>query len=238
MSTAFPSKKQIQKAGSVLRKYIRGEIPHQDPKVERAIKTINDFRAFHQEPLDQVVRQLQILFPHIPEKSSRLKRFQSIITKLQFQKTLSLDRMQDIAGCRIVTQSLEELYDVKRRIEANFNVKDQKDYITTPKSSGYRGVHIVVNYSYQENNFPVELQLRTNLMHQWAVLVEQIASRIEYDLKRGDGPEGILNALSEISIILSRQESSTALTTADEEKIQMLLHQITEFLQTKLTKGD
>jgi hypothetical protein len=70
---------------------------------------------------------------------------------------------------------------------------DTDDYITTPKSSGYRSVHLVFRYNNPTNpiynGLCLELQFRTRLQHAWATAVETIGSFLNQALKSSEGPE-------------------------------------------------
>lgn len=56
------------------------------------------------------------------------------------------------------------------------------DYITNPRQSGYRGVHVIVEYGRCPR--PIEVQIRTAAMHQWATTVEDLSgnSGINYKM--------------------------------------------------------
>ena len=51
------------------------------------------------------------------------------------------------------------------------------DYITTPKDSGYRGVHLIYRYYSDKNEtfngLKIEVQIRTALQHAWATAVDE-----------------------------------------------------------------
>ena len=60
--------------------------------------------------------------------------------------------MDDVAGCRLIFPTVEELYSFRQHFsQGNFKHKlrnnpDKWDYIKTPKRTGYRGVHDVYEY--------------------------------------------------------------------------------------------
>lgn len=99
------------------------------------------------------------------EVSQRLKRIPTIIDKLVREPTMQLANMQDIGGCRAVLNSFDEVRRVQRRLSKNRPPLRVSDYIAEPRASGYRGVHVVVQY----DGRPVEVQLRTQAMHEWAI---------------------------------------------------------------------
>lgn len=82
--------------------------------------------------------------------------------------------MQDIAGCRVVLESdsVEELRRLEGLVCKRWEVKDRDDYVSRPRESGYRALHVIV----VQDGRPIEIQLRTQAMHQWAQLVEGFSS--------------------------------------------------------------
>ena len=91
------------------------------------------------------------------------------------------------------------------------------DYIAQPRSSGYRGVHIVVEYQGRQ----IEIQLRTSVMHAWALAAENYSGRIGENLKR-DGTHPIqlfLQTASEMMALTETgQEIPDALRALHEER--------------------
>jgi ppGpp synthetase/RelA/SpoT-type nucleotidyltranferase len=105
--------------------------------------------------------------------TQRLKRMQTILDKLGREHTLTLDRMQDIGGCRAVLPTRSAVYKLAEHIKTVKPTSRVVDYIAEPRRSGYRGIHIIVEYG--DPVRPVEIQLRTVLMHAWATTVEDIS---------------------------------------------------------------
>jgi ppGpp synthetase/RelA/SpoT-type nucleotidyltranferase len=64
------------------------------------------------------------------------------------------------------------------------------DYVETPRSTGYRAIHVV---TFVENLRRVEIQLRTPGQNVWADTVEKWSDRLGYDLKNGDGPRELVH---------------------------------------------
>jgi putative GTP pyrophosphokinase len=126
------------------------------------------------------------------EVSQRLKRVPTILDKIRRYPTMRLASMQDIGGCRAVLSDVDEVRRVERRLRRNRPPLRVCDYITIPKDSGYRGIHVVVDY----DGRAVEVQLRTQVMHQWAITVERLSGRLQEDLKSGRGPAEVLAYLS------------------------------------------
>ncbi|MGC6769914.1 GTP pyrophosphokinase [Enterococcus sp. LJL128] len=111
--------------------------------------------------------------------TGRVKPVDSILTKAALRK-ISLDRlgeeMQDIAGLRIMCQFVEDIYQVVDiiRNRRDFEIVQERDYITNKKESGYRSYHLVIAYPVQlitgEKKILAEIQIRTLAMNFWATI--------------------------------------------------------------------
>lgn len=119
--------------------------------------------------------------------TQRLKRMETIVAKLtDYESRMSLSRMRDIAGVRLVVGTLSEL----RRLQAEIVEKRRRDgvkvidYVSQPRTSGYRAVHLVCTYSSKGVARPVEVQLRTQAMHAWADMVEQASGTLGVNHKK------------------------------------------------------
>ncbi len=80
--------------------------------------------------------------------AQRHKRKRTIFDKLRRYPRMQLSRMDDVAGCRLIFQNIDELNAFREnfRDRSRFNHKvkndpDKYDYIKNPKDTGYRGVH-------------------------------------------------------------------------------------------------
>jgi putative GTP pyrophosphokinase len=115
--------------------------------------------------------------------AQRLKRLNTILDKLKSGRAKDLSTMHDLAGCRLIFDSIEELSDFRNRFhQSRAKHKrlhaDKYDYITTPKETGYRGIHDVFAYQVKEssgsiyNGLRIEIQYRTKAQHAWATAVE------------------------------------------------------------------
>lgn len=220
MVAGQPSNKRVDKAGRRLRRSLTGRTTGLDPEVlEEDKHVVNAFRSSHRQPMNAASMGLRSFVRTAkcrePSISQRLKRWESLSTKLVAQPTLALSRMQDIAGCRAVLADLDEIRRVQQRIEKNRPVLSVVDYISHPKASGYRGVHVVVEYGGTGGKYPprpVEIQLRTKWMHEWAITVEQMTALLApvesgpVDLKRGIGLQEALDLLSVISEVMAARE--------------------------------
>ena len=109
----------------------------------------------------------------------RLKTPQSIRGKLM-KKGLPLSAeaagaaLQDIAGLRVVLTSVDAVYRFKELLTASSFAQciGVDDYIASPKKSGYRSLHVLLNIPVtlegETMMAPAEIQLRTAAMDLWA----------------------------------------------------------------------
>lgn len=149
------------------------------------------------------------------EVSQRLKRMPTILDKLLREPTMQLATMQDIGGCRAVLSSVNEVRRVQKRLAKNRPPVRTSDYIIDPRASGYRGVHVIVDY----DDRLIEVQLRTRVMHEWAITVERLSGRLHVDLKGGEGPPTVLALLQVISTAMAAEENGETVTDALLEEI-------------------
>lgn len=93
----------------------------------------------------------------------RAKKPYSIWRKMQ-EKELSFSRLSDIYGFRIITENESDCYRVLGVIHRRWRAVPGrfKDYISQPKSNGYRSIHTTVS---GRDGKRVEVQIRTRQMH-------------------------------------------------------------------------
>ena len=100
--------------------------------------------------------------------------------------------MQDIGGCRAILETVPQVYRLFKghyeegKYAAHIKRK-VSDYITEPRESGYRSLHVI--YVFHEDDSPyngrhIEIQLRTNLQHAWATAVETVETFTGQSLRR------------------------------------------------------
>ena len=148
----------------------------------------------------------------IEEVQGRVKSISSILGKVQ-KKQYELgeveDKIEDIAGIRIICQFKEDIDKVVNLIRnrSDMIVKSEKDYIRNPKSSGYQSYHMILYYDINMVNetkrIQVEIQIRTMGMNFWAT----IEHSLQYKYKRNI-PEHIKKRL---------KNSAQAVVNLDEE---------------------
>ena len=90
----------------------------------------------------------------------------SIWRKVQ-KKRVSLEQITDIIGFRIILNNEDDCYKTLGIFHKKWNCIPGKfkDYISSPKINGYKSIHTSVIGS---NKKPIELQIRTHEMHEFA----------------------------------------------------------------------
>lgn len=179
------------------------------------------------DPYALAVNELLIKFNHIIDEykhvgayspieqvTGRVKTISSILEKAQ-KKNIELDnfeeKIEDIAGIRILCQFVEDIYKVVDIIKkrSDMKIKNEKDYINNMKKSGYRSYHIIVYYDVEtlkgRKKLQVEIQIRTLAMNFWATIEHSLQYKYKQNM-----PENIrerLSSAAEAILILDREMS-------------------------------
>lgn len=111
--------------------------------------------------------------------TGRVKPIPSILDKAK-RKDIAIkslqEEMHDIAGLRVMCQFVEDINRVIHHLRnrKDFEIVEERDYVTNQKESGYRSYHVVVRYPVQtikgEQLLLVEIQIRTLAMNFWATI--------------------------------------------------------------------
>ncbi|HBZ52389.1 MAG TPA: GTP pyrophosphokinase [Eubacterium sp.] len=164
-------------------------------------------------PYELAVNEITVKFEHIIKEYrgkgmyspieqvvGRVKSVSSILDKAQ-KKNFSIDeiteKIEDIAGIRIICQFYEDIFKVVDMIKSrsDMKVKVCKDYINNPKESGYRSYHMIVYYDVYtikgKERINVEFQIRTLAMNFWATIEHSLQYKY-----RGNIPDHIKKSLS------------------------------------------
>ena len=218
----MPANKAIDRAGALLRDSWRNDTDPDQRERQDAVGLVSDFRAGFQYPLVKVNNGLRAFVrseggPIVV--SQRLKRITTIIDKLDRHEHMKLTRMQDIGGCRAILGSDTLVSGVLRRIRRNWDVRELYDYVSEPKSTGYRAIHVVV----MRDDHRIEVQLRTGRQHAWAATVERLSGLEELTrLKDGVGPEALVGYYRVIGEIFALQEQGIAVDEGIVTRYQQL----------------
>lgn len=124
---------------------------------------------------------------------TRLKSPESLIKKMIRNKVdFNLEALEknifDIAGVRVICSFVSDIYSMKEMIEQNDGIKILriKDYVETPKDSGYRSLHMIVQVPVYlttgKEEVNVEIQIRTMGMDYWASLEHKIQYKCDGEI--------------------------------------------------------
>ena len=202
--------KQLNKAGNIIRNGTEEE-------QERAIITLNEWRANHMLPLRSIRAMVDRRLNKLVINSTivqRLKRMSSIISKIKRFPDMAVSRMQDVGGIRIIVDNISDARTVHKVLTTNSShevVIPAKDYIEKPKSDGYRGIHQVFRYQSDNddiNNMRIEVQIRTKLQHAWATSVETLGVIEKISYKTGEGTSEKRSFFILASALLALEENS------------------------------
>ena len=172
----------------------------------------NDLEVSIQEFLDQMMiyrsgireirTKLEVLDDEFQTKysynpihhiESRLKSIKSIMDKVKEKGLeITIDNIRknvtDIAGIRVICNYLDDIYRIEDLLLAQNDVKllRRRDYIKTPKPSGYQSLHLIVEVPIFLSDgpfpIPVEIQIRTIAMDFWASLEHKLKYKTDNEV--------------------------------------------------------
>lgn len=171
--------------------------------------------------LENLDAEFQVNHDHNPihHMEERMKDVQSLVQKLSRKSlALSIENIQnhifDIAGIRVVTNYIDDVYLIEKMLlnQTDVTLVKRKDYITNPKLSGYRSLHIVVAVpvfqAHGSQVVNVEIQIRTVGMDMWASLEHKLRYKTNMDAKMveryGNDLQGYANELAQIEAKMQR----------------------------------
>lgn len=142
---------------------------------------------------------------------SRIKSYESCINKLK-RRGYSVDNknleehVHDVIGVRIVCSFLSDVYEIVDIIKNSkrFKIKEESDYIKSPKSSGYVSYHmnVMVPLYWDDETIYVEaeIQIRTIAMDFWASLDHKLRYKLVSDIP-SDLEEEMLTCSDDIRLL-------------------------------------
>lgn len=218
------SKSEINKAGKIIADKTSTKKERQD-----ALKVLNNWRSSHAYPLQVIASNLRSKNPD-SIVVQRLKRLDSITGKIERFPKMDLYRMQDLGGCRVIVDSIDEVYSAMNQYKSSrirHTLKREYDYIQNPKESGYRSYHMVYQFhsdrkeTYNKNML-IEIQFRTKIQHTWATAVEMMGIYTKSNLKSSQGNEDILRFFTLVSSILALKEGTPVCPNTSESADELI----------------
>ena len=186
--------------------------------MSEGVESWNSFMLLYNSALKEIGTKIEVLndeFQHIHQYNpieyvkKRIKKPESIVKKLKrYGYETSIENMvkyiNDVAGIRIVCSFTSDIYRIAEMITNQNDIKilSIKDYIKSPKESGYKSYHMIVTIpiflSDRVVDTKVEIQIRTIAMDFWASLEHKIYYKFD-----GNALEYISRDLRECSSIVS-----------------------------------
>lgn len=188
------SNSAIDRAGAL---FTKPKAWMEESDLEDVFQIVETHRASHSFPLlifrIGLAQRARRIDPNATV-AQRLKRLESVDSKLRRFPKMRLSHMQDIAGCRAVVRSnamVSRLINSFKKSSIKHKLLRTDDYILQPRTSGYRGVHLIYRYYSDRkktyNGLKIEVQLRSKLQHAWATAVETIDAFTGQALKSDAG---------------------------------------------------
>ncbi len=182
------------------------------------VDTWNELTLVYKSALKEINTKLEILndeFQHVHQYNpiehikSRLKTPESIVKKLKkYGQESTIENMisyvNDIAGVRIICSFTSDIFRIADMLsnQSDIKVVEVRDYISSPKPSGYKSYHMLVTVpiylSDKIVDAMVEIQIRTVAMDFWASLEHKINYKFE-----GNVPDYIRTELVECAHMVS-----------------------------------
>ncbi len=156
--------------------------------------------------------------------STRVKTLSSFLKKLEMkgwpQFYYPVEVIQDLIGARVTCWFIDDCFNLEKLISSSNHIKveEKEDYITDPKPSGYRSIHLLASVDYDSVSrdkdgeinilsqaMICEIQIRTKLQDAWG----DVTHEFHYKAKLA----GVNNTfyeriLGEISIRLNNEDQS------------------------------
>jgi len=128
------------------------------------------------------------------------------IWKKMAERHVSFDQVTDIMAFRVITQSDADCYRALGVLHTTWQFIPGrfKDYISTPKTNGYRSLHTSLIY---ENSMRAEVQVRTADMHQ----LNEFGLAAHWAYKQGDRPDGQVGWLRDLIEIVDASHDAEEL---------------------------
>lgn len=220
--TKVYSKKRVNKAGKLLvalradlRKLSAEELSdnYDGNEIEEALAAVDWWRSCHAGPLARVNASLRYYLGKVHDEppTQRLKKFSTIIDKLDREPDMALTTMHDIGGVRAILPRQDDVDAVVAALNKNWSeqrpgrtcIHKVRDYAHEPKGDGYRAIHVIVR---SREGFYVEIQLRTPWQDRWAQSVEYDTRELRLGLKFGLGPADLRDYYAMVSELVAMRE--------------------------------
>lgn len=178
--------------------------------------------------IEGIKKQYQLAGMYCPIEivSGRVKTPESILDKASRMEVAFPDiakKVYDIGGIRITCKYIKDVYMIADLLKSRKDIvlKEERDYISHPKASGYRSLHLIMKYNVEtiHGQVPImlEFQIRTHAMHFWASIEHSLKykyqKRIPIELQErlrqaSFAAERLDNEMSSIHDLIDKLDSS------------------------------
>jgi GTP pyrophosphokinase len=179
---------------------------------KRIAKNLDEKIEEREQFIDDVVEKIKQITTEediSAEIYGRPKHIYSIWKKMT-SKRRGFDELFDVRAFRIVVDTIAECYLVLGLVHAQWRHinKEFDDYIANPKKNGYQSLHTAV---YGPHGKPVEIQIRTKQMHEFAEF--GVAAHWRYK-ETGSGKSNLQSGIESLRRLLDSTQ------TNDEELLE------------------
>lgn len=138
------------------------------------------------------------------------------IWKKMAERHVSFDQVTDIMAFRVICDNEADCYRALGLLHTTWQFIPGrfKDYVSTPKSNGYRSLHTALIY---ENSMRVEVQIRTGEMHR----LNEFGLAAHWAYKQGEKPDGQVGWLRDLIEIVDASSDAEELL----ENTKMAIYQ-------------
>ena len=188
---------------------IENFLENKEEKLDVKEETFDKLIFFYKSALNQLETQMNIIkdefkimynYDLIDHIDTRIKEPKSIIKKMEkkkYKKTYVnlIDKINDVAGLRVVCTLKDDIFFIKDLIKQipGVHVLKEKDYVTTPKKSGYTSYHMIVEVpvrlTQKTINVKCEIQIRTLAMDFWASFEHKIKYKTDKEVSKKTSKE-------------------------------------------------
>ena len=188
---------------------IENFLEKKEEKLDVKEETFDKLMFFYKSALNQLETQMNIIkdefkimynYDLIDHIDTRIKEPKSIIKKMEkkkYKKTYVnlIDKINDVAGLRVVCTLKDDIFFIKDLIKQipGVHVLKEKDYVTTPKKSGYTSYHMIievpVRLTQKTINVKCEIQIRTLAMDFWASFEHKIKYKTDKEVSKKTSKE-------------------------------------------------
>ena len=188
---------------------IENFLENKEEKLDVKEETFDKLMFFYKSALNQLETQMNIIkdefkimynYDLIDHIDTRIKEPKSIIKKMEkkrYKKTYAnlIDKINDVAGLRVVCTLKDDIFFIKDLIKQipGVHVLKEKDYVTTPKKSGYTSYHMIVEVpvrlTQKTINVKCEIQIRTLAMDFWASFEHKIKYKTDKEVSKKTSKE-------------------------------------------------